>query len=118
MLFNSSLANNAGSRLPEITARIRLAFARGDASSDGASRKIGHIRASGDWVRQRPQPLQAAEVDPNEPFQINWSSRPFAVAVTGGWLPPFCVVVSCGSATTVPFAVVRRFLVIGCGTSA
>ena len=67
--FRSSLVDRAmwegwqarpGVRLPLMIARIRLALARGDASSDGANRKIGHMRASGDCVRQRPQPLQSA----------------------------------------------------------
>ena len=39
--------------------RIRFALARGEASSRGEMRKIGHIRTSGDCERHAPQPLQS-----------------------------------------------------------
>ena len=42
--FTRSSASNAGSSLPVTNARIRLALARGVASSRGAMRKMGHIR--------------------------------------------------------------------------
>ncbi len=57
--LNSSLAKVAGSSVPAKTARIRLALARGELSSAGPSRKIGHIRTSDNCERQAPQPLQS-----------------------------------------------------------
>ena len=42
--------------------RIKLALARGEASSAGAVRKIGHIRTCGDCVRQSPQPVHCLHV--------------------------------------------------------
>src|SRR5262245_33409757 len=99
-------------------ARTRLALARGDASSDGASRKIGHIRASGDCVRQRPHPLHALDVASSEPFQTNCSSK-LLLGAAGGVGPfPFAGFASDPSIKTPTAEPGRRFFVIGCGTSA
>ncbi len=52
----SSSAVDAG-KAPVSSPRTRLALARGEASSRGDGRKIGHIRVSALCVRQAPQPL-------------------------------------------------------------
>src|SRR3954452_14170235 len=57
--LNSSLVKVEGGSWPDKMPRSKLALARGELSSAGALRKIGHIRTSESCERQAPQPLQS-----------------------------------------------------------
>src|SRR5262245_45025394 len=73
-----------------------LALARGEASSRGFMRKIGHMRVSGDVVRQIPQPLQVRADDSISSGVHDSSSSnslggwPFSVAAVAAPLASVC----------------------------
>src|SRR5436305_8034494 len=98
---------------------MRLAFARGEASSEGARRKIGHIRASGDCVRQRPQPLQPPAVCDMVPSQTRCNSSDLVLPGGAGGLPSGGGLPLGGECGVEPLVEnERRFFVTGCGLSA
>ena len=85
-----------------MTARIRLALARGEASSDGAKRKMGHMRASGDCVRQRPQPLHEMAMAGSLPPHAKCNSSGLMFGAEAAGISDIAGGLPCGSAS-IPF---------------
>ena len=111
MALNSSLASVPGSSWPVRMPRIKLALERGELSSAGARRKIGHIRSFFNCERQAPQPLQSravAEISAS----VQWSCSVIGERTSAG-VPPAAAGSAGGGAGSLS---TRRLLVRACGS--